>query len=120
MTDNPWKFPPELPRCGKYVLIHLNNDNWIDEGDYNGAYFQVAKRVKDDYKEENNDFSYSWETFGPDSHFGQDVDAWMEIPKGAPRKRRPKREKHHPMTDEEAKMFWEAIKPFWPKDDADS
>ena len=43
----PWiSVNDELPPEGKYVLVHLTKDNWIDEGDQDGVYFKTAKLRK--------------------------------------------------------------------------
>ena len=33
----------KLPPAGKYVLVHLTKDNWIDSTDPKGVYFKTAK-----------------------------------------------------------------------------
>lgn len=92
----------DLPSNNQYVLIHLTIDNWGDMDDPNGdRYWRVAKfkrglsdeersllpdddRRKITYRGEdqwaNNLVPYCWDEFGPDSHFGQDVDLWHELP----------------------------------------
>lgn len=83
----PRQFPPPwisvedaLPKIGRYVLIHLNIDNWEDRGDQVGVYFKVAAR-RTAQKEGNNERKFAWDEFGPSEHFGQEVDYWMEIPR---------------------------------------
>lgn len=95
-----------LPPEGKYVLIHLTKENWVDDTDHDGVYFKVAKlehglsiadrermrsgdlpdpnnrsfhwSAADEHA--NNERPYVWRTFGPGDYFGQEVDYWMEIP----------------------------------------
>ena len=47
---NPWhkvtEDPESLPPEGKYVLVHLTIDNWIDSEDPTGVYCVVAKLRK--------------------------------------------------------------------------
>jgi hypothetical protein len=44
---DPWVLvETALPPEGKYVLIHLTNNNWKDSSDPEGVYFKVAKMVK--------------------------------------------------------------------------
>lgn len=68
-----------LPENKTYVLVHLLNDNWSDSNDQEGCLFVVAKFVRTREKDSNNLRPYKWEEFGPDTHFGQDVDFWMPI-----------------------------------------
>jgi len=81
VSDQSWvSVKDELPPRRKYVLIHLTKTNWIDEDDPDYVYCDVAMRVSAKY-EGNNQRHYSWETFGPSSYFGQEVDYWCPIPK---------------------------------------
>jgi len=96
---NNWKYTKdELPKEGKYVLVHL-----IDEDEEDDTY-SVAKikigiseeerdRLLDEDEDDergnlycgededgNNEAPYIWLTPGADDYFGQDVDRWLEIP----------------------------------------
>ncbi len=92
----------KLPEQNQYVLIHLTISNWGDDDDPAGKrYWRVAKfkkgiseeererlpdndRRKREYHSEdaygNNKVPYLWDEFGPNSHFGQDVDYWCALP----------------------------------------
>lgn len=92
-----------LPNDNQYVLVHLTNDNWLDDDDPEGnRYFKVAKFIKglsqqdrdelpeghprkNSYHMEdvsgNNQVPYCWSSFGMDVYFGQEVDFWFELPK---------------------------------------
>lgn len=96
----------QLPKHNEYVLCHLNINNWGDDDDPTGKrYFRVAKFVKgitkierqnlnnDDERKRiikrsdehsNNHRPYTWDEFGPDSHFGQEVDYWAKLPTKLP------------------------------------
>lgn len=78
----PWiSVDDQLPKAGRYVLVHLTIHNWDDHTDKLGCYFVVAKRTRREAGEPNNLRPFQWEQFGPETHFGQDVDYWMEIPR---------------------------------------
>lgn len=82
-----------LPRNNDYVLVHLIDKPWLDNDDIEGKrFFQVAKFLQGKTREElkgvitssdqwgNNLKPYCWSEFGPSTHWGQEVDFWMEIP----------------------------------------
>ena len=96
----------EMPPEGKYILVYVPDMPWRDSTDQRGVFWKVAKFVKGMSKEErrvlensdnpvdrerarwycsadefgNNRRPYYFDTFGPDSYFGQDVDIWCELP----------------------------------------
>lgn len=91
----------KLPENNTYVLAHYNGGNWFDPDDQLGCEWQVCKFVRglsladrellpdiDSRKccyrsgDEafNNQRAYIWDTFGPGSHFGQDIDYWAPLP----------------------------------------
>lgn len=89
----------EFPKNRTYVLIHVPNRPWYDSDDEVGKFWKVAKFVRGISEEErenamlprrntykgcdvhgNNLVPYNWTEFGPDSHFGQDVENWCELP----------------------------------------
>lgn len=92
------KLPPE----GEYVLVVHTRGTWIDEGDPDRVNCVVAKLVRGISHAErtalravndprasryhradehaNNERPYCWDTFGPDSFFGQMISYWMPIP----------------------------------------
>jgi hypothetical protein len=107
---NTWiKCSDRLPEEGRYVLVHVCKDNWIDSNDPEGPYYKVASLKKGISLEQrdkmkrgelpdpvefgrkrssihsggdegmNNQVPYEWSVFGPGNLFGQDVDYWMEI-----------------------------------------
>lgn len=71
----------QLPPEDKYVLVHLNYNNWPDKADPEGVYFKVCKlqMCNGMYKKPNNKRDFEWYDSGH-FHFGQDVDFWMNIP----------------------------------------
>ena len=91
-----------LPDDNEYVLIHLIKDNWGDSDDPHGKrYWKVAKFIKGISEKEraalsenderkktysgcdeygNNIMPFCWDSFGPDSYFGQEVDVWARLP----------------------------------------
>lgn len=93
-----------LPPCNKFVLGYFPDIPWsweTKEGeDVNPKYVVVIrqqgiskaerealpdsderKRVIYGYDEDgNNKVPYNWKEFGPNSFFGQECEAWMEIP----------------------------------------
>lgn len=90
-----------LPKNKTYVLVHLKNPPWSDQDDPVGLKWDVAKFRRGLSEDErkalngneprkyrynssdvfgNNLVPYCWDTFGPDTHFGQDVDYWCELP----------------------------------------
>lgn len=93
----------QLPENNQYVLAHLTLDNWGDSDDPEGnRYFKVVKFIRGLSEKErealpedsqrkrtyssgdvfaNNLVPYVWDSFGPSSYFGQDVDYWFELPK---------------------------------------
>ena len=96
----------EMPPEGKYILIYVPDRPWRDSTDQRGVFWKVAKFVKGISLEErrklensdnpvdrerarwftsadefgNNRRPYYFDTFGPDSYFGQEVDIWCELP----------------------------------------
>lgn len=98
---NEWiKCSDLLPPEGAYVVGHYNGGNHIDSGDQFGCECNVVRIVrgismsertllrdgdfrKIEYKScdeyGNNRVPYCWDTFGPASYFGQDIDMWMPI-----------------------------------------
>lgn len=92
----------QLPERNQYVLIHLTKNNWGDDDDPKGnRYWTVAKFIRGMPEEEcaalgeydkrkrmytiadvfgNNLVPYCWDTFGPGTYFGQEVDYWCELP----------------------------------------
>lgn len=96
----------QMPPADKYVLIYVPNRPWIDGDDEHGVFWAVAKCVYGISKAErselskssdpfdryrarryssadedgNNEKPYYFCEFGPDSFFGQEVDAWCELP----------------------------------------
>jgi len=90
----------QLPEPGKYVFAKHNRGTWSDRTDQENVNTVVVKLVrgismeereqmKDTersrvYKSEdehgNNLVPYYWNSFGPDSFFGQDITHWMPIP----------------------------------------
>ena len=80
MTALRWHRPDDrLPKAGRYVLAQLIRDNWIDREDMDGCRYDVVKLIilkRADQKGGNNQRPYFWDTFGPDSYFGQDVTRW--------------------------------------------
>ena len=90
-----------LPKNKTYVLVHLSNPPWIDSDDSVGLKWVVAKfqqgisveereaLLLDDPRKNrytgadedgNNLVPYNWNEFGPDCHFGQEVDYWCHLP----------------------------------------
>lgn len=90
-----------LPNDRTYVLIHLPDRPWGDSDDEVGKRWKVAKfirgisdkerealplsderrnRYRGADKWSNNTVPYNWESFGPDSYDGQEVDYWCELP----------------------------------------
>lgn len=94
----------KLPNDGKYVLVHLSDAPWHDSDDQEGCTWIVAKFVRGISAQErevllsngdsraliyrsgdewsNNKRPYCWDTFGPSTKFGQDVDVWAHLPRG--------------------------------------
>ncbi len=92
----------KLPEPNQYVLVHVPDRPWLDDDDPEGnRFWRVAKfMVGISLKERaalsllhrcalrftaadqhgNNHRPYCWIEFGPDRHFGQDVDLWCELP----------------------------------------
>ena len=98
-----------LPKEGKYVLGRHNRGTWIDGEDQenvNCVVVSLAKGISEKDRElmkqgklptvlyqgmkrhtvyigadehGNNRVPYNWETFGPDSFFGQEITHWMPI-----------------------------------------
>lgn len=69
----------KLPPLNKYVLCLHARFTWIDKDDPYKVNAIVLKRIE--AKEEgNNKRPYSYNEFGPDSFFGQDILYWAEIP----------------------------------------
>lgn len=62
----------KLPELNKYVLIHIINRKWIDEGD---PFYKVASLHK------KYDNTFRFEEFGPDCFTLDEVDYWCEIQK---------------------------------------
>ena len=90
----------EYPKDNQYVLARLSGKPWGDRDDPKGhRFFSVVKfergitkaeRLempdcdrKNTYRSEdeafNNQKGYCWSEFGPDRHFGQDVDVWYDL-----------------------------------------
>ncbi len=96
------KTTDQLPPEGKYVIAKHNRGTWIDLQDHENVNTVIVKLVKGISKEGrealkefdprgynthtfadeggNNLTPYAFETFGPDSFFGQTITHWMEIP----------------------------------------
>ena len=89
----------DLPPEGKYVIAKHNRGTWYDIDDQKNVNTVVVKLVfgiseeerqkingdrKYTYKREdqhgNNNVPWAWDTFGPDSFFGQNITHWMPIP----------------------------------------
>jgi hypothetical protein len=96
----------QMPPANQYVLIYVPDRPWHDSDDMYGVFWKVAKCVhgismaeravlakSDDYfdrkraktyrredEQGNNQKPYCFEEFGPDYHFGQEVDMWCELP----------------------------------------
>lgn len=96
----------EFPQHGKYVLIFCGKFPWRSRDDDQGKYWRVAKflrgismaerskmifsgdpqekRRAKEYRPEDeylgNLVPYCFREFGPASYFGQDIDAWAELP----------------------------------------
>lgn len=94
----------ELPPCNRFVLGYFPNKPWSwttkDGEDIDPKYVVVIRRqgisklerdaLPDTDKRKiefhgcdedgNNQVPYNWETFGSSTFFGQDCEAWMEIP----------------------------------------
>ena len=98
-----------LPEEGKYVLGRHNMGTWIDDDDQENVNCVVVRLAKGISKKErelmkegklkaalyqgmkrhsvyigadehgNNHVPYNWETFGPDSFFGQEITHWIPI-----------------------------------------
>lgn len=66
-----------LPEDGTYVLGYYNGGNW---GVAKGQYSVVVRFVDDKGFESNNTKPYYWDTHGPLTLFGQDIDFWMPLP----------------------------------------
>lgn len=98
----------EMPPAGKYILVYAEHRPWCDSTDKAGVFWKVAKCVygitleqretmrnsnniadkerANRYRPEdegcgNNMKPYRFIEFGPDSHFGQDIDIWCELPR---------------------------------------
>lgn len=93
----------QIPPEHKYILIYVGGRFWSDSDDQEGKYWRVAKMVKgisskermelsmkgdtraDEFwfgdEDGNNEVPYRFDEFGPDDHFGQNVDIWCELPK---------------------------------------
>ena len=99
----------DLPEEGKYVLARHNRGTWHDSDDQKNVNCVVVKLVKGLSKEDrqlmkegklpdpvefgfkrsrmehgedemnNNLVPYNWQTFGPDSFFGQSIFEWTPI-----------------------------------------
>lgn len=69
----------EMPPFGKYVLIYAGHRPWGDSTDLKNVYWRVAKCVPAEVSG-NNKVPYRFDEFGPDSHFGQEIDIWCELP----------------------------------------
>ena len=71
-----------LPQNRTYVLVRYTSGNWEDSDDQNGCVIKVMKFIETGYDRHNpnNSKPYHWESFGPGSFFGQEVDYWMPIP----------------------------------------
>jgi hypothetical protein len=92
----------KLPKDNQYVLAHLAKDNWRDSDDPDGNRYWVVVKFrrglslqerdllpdsdprKGTYmfadEHANNKVPYRWDTFGPSSYFGQEVDRWVKLP----------------------------------------
>lgn len=69
----------EMPPMGKYVLIYAGNRPWCDSTDPENVYWKVAKRVPAHVFDDDL-VPYKFTEFGPDDHFGEDIDIWCELP----------------------------------------
>lgn len=96
-----WRFTKdELPKENKACVIWIPKRPWELDKVGSGIFYKVAwlvrgislkeresmkesERRKHIYRPEdeygNNQVSFYWETFGPDSYFGQEVIAWTYI-----------------------------------------
>lgn len=71
----------KLPPLNRYVLIHYNRGNWMDQ-DQEGCEWKVAKRIA--VRVSGNDVvPYAWEEFGMCKYFATDIDRWEELPRKA-------------------------------------
>lgn len=74
-----------LPEHGQAVLVRYARDNWLWKHTVAGGEkrthwrWQAAMFVRGRTEERNNLRPYSWEEFGADSLFGQDVTHWAAI-----------------------------------------
>lgn len=96
----------QMPPANKYIAVYAGNRPWIDSDDRKNVHWKIAKMVVgisveermalaqsdrlEDRKrakqyrrgdeEGNNLVPYCFDEFGVDWHFGQDIDAWFELP----------------------------------------
>ena len=69
----------EFPKERQYVLGKLKDKPWIDSKDKEGnRFFVVVKFCKTEI-EENNIVPWYWDTFGPATYFGQDIEEWWDL-----------------------------------------
>ena len=83
----------DLPEEGKYVLARHNRGTWRDDDDQKNVNCVVVKLVRgiskrerkpsDSYRfcdeEGNNTVPWAWDSFGPDTFFGQSITHWTPI-----------------------------------------
>ena len=96
----------QMPPADKYILIYVPDSPWIDSDDEHGVFWVVAKcvygisaaerkalaksdkwqdrdrakRYRPEDEDGNNEKPYCFSEFGPASFFGQEVNAWCELP----------------------------------------
>ena len=70
----------EFPKEGQYVLGKLKDKPWLgDPEDKEGnRFFVVVKFCKTEI-EGNNIVPWYWDTFGPATYFGQDIEQWWDL-----------------------------------------
>ena len=75
--DYNWHFTDkELPEEKRLVIVYVPNRNWSWSGK-GDIHYKIAWLEKgESLKQGNNLKPYHWNTFGPDSFFGQEVIAW--------------------------------------------
>jgi hypothetical protein len=82
MEKSPWtviRSDADLPPFGKVVIARCNRGNWIYPKDQDNINVVVVWR-REARREGNNLRDYDWDTFGPDSFFGQEIIEWMYPP----------------------------------------
>ncbi len=68
------KTSDKLPPFGHWVLVRIYRDSWPG-----GVMWTSAARI-DFNPDDDSDYDWQWEEFGPDEYDPSEVDYWFEIP----------------------------------------